>query len=134
MTTQEQIEFIRSKCIESNASILDLVFGCEITYMGKIYKVTDERFGCTWLFSPINAEIICPATKEIHNIIGREIRLADVLLAIRKQADIDFNIHIGRGNAYFLSGKMEHMWNLLKDSLSSQSPETIDFIFNLLNK
>lgn len=78
----EQIEFIRQKCIEANPSIKDLVFGCEIKFPGdnsrlyvqrdvgdgyfNVYDVTDNN---TWIVMP----------GENYKIIGRRIRLADVV-------------------------------------------------------
>lgn len=86
MTTQEQLQFIREKCILSNKDGFE--FGVE-----------------------------------------REIRLADVLLAIplyaKELMKPDFS-----ANAIYVKGN--EIWYLKNDSLSDQSPETIEFIYNLL--
>lgn len=74
--------------------------------------------------------------------------IADVLLAIDK---ISSQYSVGADGRFTVlditkdgtsglewvkesNGVLALTWNLLKDSLFSQSPETIEFIFNLLNK
>lgn len=57
----------------------------------------------------------------------REVRLADVLLAIKK---------VGYGSTDEWLGVLGHLadtWNLRADDLESQSPETIEFLNQLLN-
>lgn len=67
-------------------------------------------------------------------IIGRPIRLADVLLAIGRRSDT-WNIS---GDGYFnildvaQNWQRKASWNLRADSLSDQEPEIIDFIYELL--
>lgn len=66
----------------------------------------------------------------------RDIRLADVLLAIQEN-------HKNKGDILITSvgifgsierGNLGHLWNLLNDSLDSQSDETISFLFNIIKK
>lgn len=151
---ETKLQFIREKCIEANPSIKDLVFGCRFLDDEKehlIYFAEDghemlETVAITNWYGVmelkkhhIGREYVEGKKSELGTpkIIGREIRLSDVLLAIDKEAPY-------RSISISVSGKIieqmgyedfdEHCsWNLLKDSLSSQSPETIDFIFNLLS-
>lgn len=74
-------------------------------------------------------------------ILGRPIRLADVLLAIdKKYINSSSNNHFRSKfeiiNASYEDGSFKHdaYWNLRNDSLTEQSPETIEFISNLLTK
>jgi len=183
MTTQDKIEYIRQACIKANPSIKDLVFGCEIIdknnteKMHFIYLAENKVYGhhgkdCLgdsiwWSILPVTGDMSasllvrgCTSkTKDIDmsrfEIIGREIRLADVLLAIgdnkknwRKEnwftwvfpfsdglnGFAGFKAYSHKGGFAMLTNK-ENVpvgWNLLKDSLSDQSDETIEFIFNLL--
>lgn len=61
-------------------------------------------------------------------ILGRPIRLADVLYAI--------SIHDSEAMAEKAAGDLtfqsRNSWNLLKDDLSLQSPDTLEFLANLL--
>lgn len=91
MTTKDQLEFIRQKCIEAN-----------------------------------------PALKERSDHCYR-IRLADVLLAIvkaeaKKLGDKYSGIPICEKQFALVIRR----WNLRKDSLSDQSLETSEFIYELL--
>src|SRR4051794_350657 len=100
MNNQEQIELIREKCIASNPEIVELKFGCEILlkYGDKERKailVSQKHVG-SWIvqfvecddatFFFLSAKTI--TKREVTNavlangILGRPIRLADVLLAM----------------------------------------------------
>lgn len=68
----------------------------------------------------------------------KDYSLADVLLAIQNRGEVFKNYHIAT-SGHFYSVMIDHRtlvqaykWDLFKDSLSDQSNETIDFIFNLL--
>ncbi len=142
-TQQEQIQFIREKAIEANPDILKLEFGC---------KLLDTSIRDTGIWTLIHAtqlkgyprllvyrDDIGTGTGRISEfeIIGRNVRLADVLYAIKIK---------NRGNGWTYAATAEGeiiklewddhevvaTWNLLKDSLDDQSPETIQFIYNLL--
>lgn len=89
-----------------------------------------------------------PKIKMVCHVRGHEkseeepIRLADVLLAISSRGDADtpapvwaidtagefFDQSTSDGSPIYLA----KYWNLLKDSLSDQSPETLQFIYELL--
>lgn len=125
MSKQKKISYIRERCIEANPSIKDLVFGCEVRY----YMDSSMIF-CT----PANEDDYVTAvyTKnntlqkiediEDYEIIGRPIRLADVLGTV--YPDEITNTHLA----------IVARWNLKQDDLSLQSQETIDFLYSLLNK
>lgn len=128
MDKQQKIEDIRKVVIEANPSILDLVFGCEIVsletrmiFMGK---------GVYWN-SYLGTTFVDMGSLVIDEIIGREIRLSDVLLAI-KNSNIRVMCDVGIFVLPNGNWQTDIQWNLHYDSLSSQSDETISFLWDLL--
>lgn len=73
-------------------------------------------------------------------IASRTIRLADVLIAIRKGGIVDVSptgirmdgVWLCGGMVYDLEEPRRGAWNLYEDDLGKQSPETIAFIGKLL--
>lgn len=141
MTTQEQIQFIRQKAIEANPEILKLEFGCAFRLHNKKFYVARYLEDVETLVDENNIHWTLTQLKQLQfaEIIGRDIRLADVLFTIEKTGkDIEVSLyqntcHIGR----YSEGKKEGyysycLYDLLKDRLEDQSPETIEFIYNLL--
>lgn len=145
MTREQKIEAIRAWCVKANPDIVKLEFGCKVTKKrgsGNIYMAIGEPYaldgaiGC--LFLPLdsgtNSEI------RMIEIIGRDIRLADVLLAMNKIDDYAVLVSVG-GNFYkqYIGGDgdwytdtLGAYWNLRADNLNNQSDETIDFIHSLI--
>lgn len=134
MNKEQKIEYIWAKCIEANPSIKDLKMGCKLDENGRILNI---------LYSDISLVKVIDEEGKIEGfsrsdwahtmqIIGREIRLADVLLALSKVGAVTnggkylINI-VSDGNSH-----IDYRWNLLKDSLTEQSEETIEFIYSLL--
>lgn len=154
MTTQEKIDFIRSKCIEANPSILDLVFGCEFAFVDELDSeeqgkpkqrdvVVSIASGVDSYQNPFTHIIGVSneydfSSKEEIEILGRDIRLPDVLMAIRKgkyAPSLDFAVdpnHISIQEENTDADEMFCIWNLLDDNLEHQSEETIEFVYNLL--
>lgn len=146
MTAQEKIEIIRQKCVEANPEIVKLKFGCIIRMTGEkqpdyiktpvpITSVKPMSDGCwetPWgCFHP-------KINKKEYIIIGCPIRLADVLLAIKKRMWFDLKkifedytdlLNTDWANLYFF---LIENWNLRKDDLTLQDEPTIDFIYSLL--
>lgn len=127
MTTLEQL---KAKIVEANPEIMELKNGCRIgdgiiwegSWYGKSYgEMTDN------LDFPEN------------EILGRPIRLADVLYAIGKMKlyyvvfvdqEGGFGTAIAGQNPKLFS--VMRGWNLLKDSLGEQSPECIELLAKIL--
>src|ERR1700749_1790463 len=108
----EQIKTISNACIKANPNI---VKGLDV------WVKTEEGGG-----------------DEIKKVI-RPIRLADVLLAIQKvnksyavNTEGGFELWNHHYGDEYIYQDMYITWNLTKDNLSLQSPETISFIFELL--
>lgn len=143
------LEIIRKACIAANPSILDLKFGCE---------VKNKKFGYTFFVSFCDKEnevvVYCP--KEFDNqfhhdsiehfeagkmeILGRPIRLADVLLAIESQKNVTVLIDslgcfmtVMPGEQPVFISALKAQWNLAQDDLTTQSEETLSFLANLFS-
>lgn len=136
----DKLELIRKKCIEANPEIVELKFGCEVVLNLNNDKAVllgeTSSFLSGWFKT--NNEIY-PVGGHTFEIIGRPIRLADVIFAISKNWVRD-NSDKSRlmGTFVFFSDQQSKLlctvslWNLLKDNLEDQSEETISFIYDLL--
>lgn len=135
---EQDIQNIREACIAANPEIVELKFGCEIEKDNgeaiRKYKVwyykQGEKMECISVDQNLGYSFVSPYEKNF-TILGRPIRLADVLLAIRKDK------WPGAEGHQVLLGRMTEAdvcekWNLRNDTLTEQSPETIEFISNLL--
>jgi hypothetical protein len=150
MSRTENLQKIKDACWKANPEIKDLVFGCKV----KAYIQDEEAqilqiqylnawdLGIEVECEEIDTEAIRSMQGDEDNyieILGRDIRLADVLNACtpdRQPVRVD-------GNGIITSLKadvdgqtpivdQQRSWNLLKDNLDEQSDETILFIANLL--
>lgn len=136
MNKEQQIEFIRERCIESNPSIKDLVFGCRIiTSSNSEMIITGTRHLGFWVVS-FDGQIMTDTwvyERSIEKIIGRPIRLADVLLAI-KAAPKGYYYRIWPDGFFADDGDncLDIAWKLKEDDLTLQSDETISWLFELL--
>lgn len=115
-------EIVKKACIEANPDILKLEFGCrvKINVCGKDMDVMIDESDVV----PNGEDGIKFSDSDCYDcteILGREIRLADVLLALKR----------GHSDVW---GKY---WNLKYDSLSwhrDNQPETVEFLAKLLGK
>lgn len=148
---QEKIKEITAKCIEANEDILKLGFGCKLKHpsgiivtIWRVYPPSPngELFACTDLDRDTK---ICQ-----FEILGRDIRLADILLAIKKSGKYEngqcatrwqergFDIVCGHPfpcpEHHVDVSDLLTAYNLLKDNLSDQSEECINFIHGILIK
>ena len=140
---QEKINTIREACIKANPSIMDLVFGCEVLYKKtNIIKTCVGRFEADTLtldFRNGMPQILMMdgyMNPDLTEILGRPIRLADVLLAISKTLKFASSegckIQLGVATLHFIDKTNLVKWDFKNDSLIEQPEETIDFIYNLL--
>lgn len=135
MTHQEKLAFIRAKCIEANPEIVELKFGCLVRCMDYVGMEDTRRYaGVIW-----DRENDCYVQKVIdskeqlftmdfrHEIIGRPIRLADIILLLcnGKQEEIEFI------EDYHLTELLQR-WNLRKDDLNEQDEAAISFLYDVL--
>ena len=141
MDIQEKIKYIRERCIEANPEIVELKFGCrikitEINYTDTVVAhLQSERELKTYYSYRVLVD-------DIEKIIGRPIRLADVLLAIEKRqgeaeyivtADGHFlqNLSVSEVGFYTYEAT-KFYWNLKDNNLENQSEECKNFIYELL--
>jgi hypothetical protein len=115
------LDLIRQKCIEANPEIRTSRFRCLCAENGR----------CSY---------------KDHNRVGREVRLADVLLAMNKKLNDEASgaviiagddgtfgiVYTDRpGYEKYVNWQSEE-WNLREDDLTKQSEETISFLYDLL--
>jgi hypothetical protein len=161
----DKLSLIREKCIAANPEIVALTFGCEIGitaydefYSGvplvigstaickkhKRYKEEcyAEEDGC----STTDGAVIRWGNEEDgwgtmtrkeseFKVLGRPIRLADVLLAILKQDPANRTKLLLESSGQFrqvFPNRLGPYWNLRADDLEKQSEETISFLYELL--
>lgn len=138
---KENLQKIKDACIKANPEIMELKFGCEVlmqysaeTQIINTPKNEGKWFGITNYETAFNPE-------EVKEILGRPIRLADVLLAIHAKApenktritlESDGQFIQRLDNGSFTEPWARSNWNLKDDNLEHQSEECINFIAELL--
>lgn len=153
MTTQEKIQKIREECIKVNPEIVKLFFGCVLkrkSVHGEDrgdYQVLDRGSGFhpdkLWVSSRVFGVMSIPNERvgyqeelsvgdiqDNYEIIGRPIRLADVLYML--QQTLFTNQWLKKNDVDDLLYNILLRYDLKNDNLEHQSPETIDFIYNLI--
>lgn len=133
MTRQNLLSDIRAQCVKANPEILKLEFGCEVLVEDEVMVATH------WNTSNDTLDVYAPKRAEaLHHtfnlypkeweIIGREIRLADVLLAI----DFGVQVYSDHARVDMKSANLLEAWNLSRDSLTDQSTPTLQFLHDVL--
>jgi hypothetical protein len=136
----EKLAGIRVACIEANPEIVELKFGCRFHFteeydnyeMGsrdvEDIAIGVNRDGDFLHIVGIANEYDFDHYSEVQSL-GRQIRLADVLNAMwLGEFDNNPTLRAEQEKVHQLA----IMWNLCKDDLTQQSPETIDFIHSLI--
>lgn len=139
MTTQEKIEDIRQKCIEANPEIMELKFGCRVqnNRRGDMGYILAQEFNSNVYYNEDTKQVLV-RDFEPDEIIGRPIRLADVLLAAREVSErIEGQLFVADNGMFCIAKVGKSLdglgyWNLAKDDLTLQGKPTIDFIHDLL--
>lgn len=147
MTTLEKYNFIRKEAIKVNPDIVKLEFGCKI-----IAKLYDKEFKAIitsdqmldYVYAVNSSGVIFSEDpiliNKIIKILGRDIRLADILLLLEKSSIPmgDYSIDSNRLDFYKIESdepEIEWCWYLLQDSLEyhlNNHPEVIECIYNLI--
>ena len=132
---------------KSNPEIMELKFGCKVEWIGPktIFRVRDDIVNYLVKGEDNQWELGGKFHKNrIEKILGRPIRLADVLLAISSLGDektplpiwaIDmagefFDQSSSDGSPIYL----DKVWNLKDNNLDNQSDECKEFLIKLLAK
>ncbi len=128
------IQKLKDVIIKANPEIMELKFGCyfsgEGVSSGLIVRMIDRfPFGFTANYHHQGSGIMCREfnTRKIV-IIGRSIRLADVLLAMGIEA------FVGSEKMQANLNDIVVMWNLKDNNLDNQSDECKEFLDKLLVK
>lgn len=134
----QHIKTIREACIKANPEILKLEFGCNTTG-GKI-AIYEENIKAMMCITTSGDSRIFSADTDLIQILGRDIRLADVLLAMQhthcdRAGFIDYN-----GQFWDCDNNMEVFkevgpypcWNMKLDRLEDQNEECLKFLTDLL--
>ena len=135
----DKIKIIREACIKANPEIVELKFGCEVKKDGEVYTVTIVKDTGTFK-NTLEDYLLCVSKsgqaaaleKWVRiEIIGRPIRLPDILLVIPEKFGWAV---MGKKYCFFSeNGTPICDWNLKDDNLEHQSPETIKFINDILH-
>ena len=130
----ELIEQIREKCIAVNPEIKAFTFGLRVRSGEGFYKLinigeTDGEKWATYL-GEADELIVSGDSLIIDKVLGRTIRLADVLLALKGPQDK----WIKNSDKFRSHGwDVVRAWDLTKDDLTQQSEETVEFIAGIMN-
>lgn len=132
------LQKIKDACIKANPEIMELKFGCDIHnhHTGnKLIYISQTRAGSHKVLMPFGDTFTFPK-KVTENgdwiILGRPIRLADVLLALKEGPSISFSADYSEFFEGDINIRSGIFWNLKDDNLEHQSEETINFIADLL--
>ena len=122
----DQVQKIREECIKVNPEIGKIGFGDYITgegvHNGRIIRVIEKHPFLIAVDVLVSGSGVIYKEFDTRNtkIIGRDIRLADVLLVLREKFKLN---EVGNQTI-----KLLELWNLDKN-LENQSEECIDFIY-----
>lgn len=131
MNHQQKLEAVRQACIKANPEIVELKFGCDVEIViGSVAcpaTIVQKNYAGNWLVL-IAGQTATYKDKQIYKIIGRPIRLADVLLALNWK----WIAITSTGSFMVGSAESSLRWDLLADDLTKQSPEMVDLLYGLL--
>jgi hypothetical protein len=148
MTHQEKIDAIREAAIACNEDILKLVLGCRV-FVPLVKKHGGKGFGYVVGFNGKSYAIqFCDFPGDgvlgpvyhwkIRNleILGRDIRISDVCNTIHESQRYHLRdqhkFEAWDAEAPSIGDIILFLWDFEHDNLELQTPETIDFIYNLL--
>lgn len=133
MTPTQAVELVKAACVKANPSIMELGFGCELLFEVEPYNSHNLHRRKDDIFVVIDEN---PDAKILgkFEILGRPIRLADVLLAIGKKFyfDSSFKGGISRNGGWYENGQLLAEWNLRDDDLNHASDECKLFLAGTL--
>lgn len=163
MTRDQQIADIRAACIKANPEIVELKYGCRIEYAEiewlivqgigkctkhKLYRNCNESCDFEDAYELVREEGVFTEPESIilerkliepRHIVGRSIRLSDLLIAMTETMTRPGDWIVDAGGQFWEIeaitddggwGTKPHKvrWNLKRDDLSEQSDECIAFL------
>lgn len=138
------LQTIRDRVIAAVPEIMDLKFGCQIKTLDGVefYGVGLQDGFDKGSLSSVDEGCGCCSSHRTYSlgeyeILGRPIRLTDVLMTIGiakcgELVDIRLFGDPVPCSIFLPNWDITFKWNLLTDDLNLQSPETIEFLYNLL--
>lgn len=145
MIDKDKYQKLKKVIQEANPEIMELKFGCNAIWDNSLgddipCTIIEKSYKNYWVIGLKSSEgdsLIIRSVKrrEIKEILGREIRLADVLIALDKVR----NIHIAVGTPGWLYNveilvlqSREETWDLLQNNLDLQSDRLKQGLIDLL--
>ena len=139
MTRQHNIEIIRQACIKANPEIMELKPGCFVRDFLKgagIVMGVEKNAGesdCYDIFcTESDHEVIWQQPRGHLDVLGRPLKLADVLLAMEPIGGTTYAAD-RLINFYVDLDSNDVRWNLRADDLTQQSDECLTFLVGLLD-
>lgn len=147
-----ELQAVRAAIIKAVPEIVELKFGCEVLLLRQTKKSTllnfSEKDRYVEVFRNKDGSTLHGDMEIVSQILGRPIRLSDVLVTLEKEnprypvvvTQEGYLVGTYRGNMgscanpFNFKGWYEttQIWNLRQDDLSKQSPECIHFLHTLL--
>lgn len=146
---KRNLQLVREACIKANPEIVELQQGCFVKdflrgtlEMLAKYEIAGETPVYDYVFRGEDEVSVARSPRGNWDILGRPIRLADVLLVIGNKYSIQ-----GSGHFMWYGGQVDEgigwnevwgdgqrrVWNLHRDDLTEQSDETLSFLAGLLS-
>jgi hypothetical protein len=133
MDHQNKLQKVREKIIEAVPEIMELKFGCRVSGIIAKYTSFPKEIIGTYIGKVPNHELLIAdednTLRYIYpkdlKILGRDIRLADVLRTLRK-IWVEDNLKKSWNDTMSL---LILNYNLEKDNLGDQNEETISFLY-----
>lgn len=136
------LEIIRAATIAASPEIMELKFGCTVLHndgealLVVRWNTSNDSLDTVTIgtASPFESYNLYPSE---YTVLGRPIRLADVLMAIKQEHRIFAVDDNGDIISLDIAGRVITYpalanWNLRLDDLTQQSPETLQFLSDLL--
>ena len=144
------IQKLKKVIQEANPEIMELKFGCEFEnkIIGKSLKVKNNKY---LIFGNHQGfiEAVCEDDRGVRiatfdesaileakatKILGRSIRLANVLLALDKYSQTKELPDVGKYPAMYIVGQVVSLWDCKDNNFDNQSDELYELLTRLLVK
>jgi len=143
MTHQEKLEYIRQMIVKEIPEIMELKFGCWIKVRGHGYDnpIWTVRVigmsrgkGDTWAIGDGFREVVYDTKKDIVEILGRPIGIAEILKVIPSHWLAKYEKTTNHYELINTRSKNNEYICIEGRDLNEESEPTIDFLYNLFKK
>ena len=119
-----ELDQLKEVIQKANPEIMELKFGCEVDFQGRKHVYSGiGRDGSKFFMDSYRGAELQTTLPEGYTTLGRPIRLADVLLAVKRTPHV---------TEFSINEFVNFQWDLLNDNLDNQSEETKQFLIDLL--